>query len=377
MPRTCHFALAVAGATLALAGCSSTNNGADPNDPTTEQGASFATEFSVQGGLAELDNLDTGPEDSLLIHIVDFVQASEAADIPVLSPDSTPEEILSWAEAVGPAESGTDISLTMPEFVSSALADPEAMSEEFGWSVGAIDRYSEAAVRNERFTVLAGQISWTEGLPEVAPGVNTIGEGDDYAVNPASESKLRITGQPLRVGERDGLAAASLGTPPLAEWVDGSYQSFADNTDLAAAAESLDSHDVFSATLAQGSFGVETLAGEQSNPATLAKLSEEAVDEPFSVVGTGLTATDDGLGHVIVYVFDSREDAAAAQSQLETIWTTETSSPRGADLSEIVDSPVFEQEGQVVAVTAPVSDSAPPQMFTRMLSNHDLAFVHD
>lgn len=377
MSKTYRFVLAVAGASVALTGCSSTNNGGAPSEPTSEQDASFATEFSVHGGLAELDNVDTEPKDPVLIHMVDFDQASAAADIPALSPDSTPEEIRSWAEAVGSGQSGAGISVTTPEFLSSVLADPEAISEEFGWSFGAVDRYSEAAVGSERFTVLAGQVSWPEGLPEVAPGVKTVGEGDDYASNPDSASRLRITGRPLRVGERDGLAAASWGTPPLEEWVDGAYQSFADSAGLEAAAESLDSHDVFSATLAQRSFGIETLAGMQGTPETLEKLSEEAVDEPFSIVGTGLTATEDGLNHVIVYVFDSPEVASAAQPQLETIWTTKTSSSLGTNFSEIVDSPVFEQDGQVVMITAAVSDSAPPQLFTGVLFNGDLAFLHD
>ncbi len=341
---------------------------------------SFDVEFSVRGGLGELAQLDADADHSITIEMIDYNEAAAAVGATPLGSDASGEDVFTWIGSVGfgdsVADGGTGLSLTPPRLIGDAdLSRPESVVEEFGWSFGAIDRFTEVSIGSDgRFTTLVGDLAWADGLAEVAPGVSTIGEGPDGEVNDAARTDLRRLGRPVRVGERGDFIAASLATAPVGAWAQGTHQAYTSNDELFAAAESLDANGVFQATLLKAPFGIDRLLPPDADD--LEQITDAAVDQPFSTVGIGLAATDDGVGHVIVYVFATDDDAAAATRQLAEVWTTGASIVGGPDFHELLGEPTITQRGQTVVVTGALPDTGSATDIINMVFRSDLPFIH-
>ncbi len=344
-----------------------------------DDGESFATSFSVLGGLAELPQ-SGDPDRSLTIEIVDYAAASAAVDLDILTPNSSTDDIVDWVVATGNptplAEGGNGLALSIPQLIPGrAVAVDGAIENEFGWTFGSISHYAEANAFPDRFTVLAGDLTWVDGLAEVAPDVRTIGDGEDGEFSTDGPTELRPFAQPLRVSERPGLVAASPDTPPIEAWATETQDSYAGVPELAAIATALDDREVFQALLLRASFGIgDSLVDSDARNAQ--QIIERLIDEPFSALGLGVAGSGDDLRYVVVYAFATPESAAAAAPQLETMWTSGRSLIDERPFTELIAGPTIAQDERLVIVTGSAPATAQGFATRAALAQGDVPFYH-
>lgn len=317
------------GLTLTLAACSdddTTTNGSTTDDSTTngtngdggDPGAvaDFTEEFSIAGGLGQLPVPE--PE-NYVIQMGDLETFSE------LSGTSRPADVSgvsTWVEALQ-AEHGAVVPFPM------SVGGPEAhdfgsFEEEAGWSVADVATYAEVHGGGHRFTLMTGEFSpdLVAGLPEVAEGVHTLGEGEDGVPVEGEASAGRPYGFPVRMLAEDGVLVSSHSTDDVTAWSAGSADTLADDADFAAVAEALDADGVFMATLAEGQ-PLEPIGPANISDEELAALAEErrAITQPFTAVGFGLSEEDGSLVITLAYAFPTPEAAEQATEELELMFT--------------------------------------------------------
>jgi hypothetical protein len=158
-----------------------------------------------------------------------------------------------------------------PSFIGSAR-EPVALIEAFGFALGEISTFVVLNIFVSKFMVLTGVAS-QQDLPEVAPGIRSVGEGEDFAQDLENRSLVRQFGRPFRIAERDERIGISLEAAPLVAWSDGSaIRTLADDDSLLAIAQLLDERNVVSAT-------IHTLEPGRAN---------------YEAVGIGWNEDDDG-----------------------------------------------------------------------------------
>lgn len=225
---------------LALAACG--------DDDGSSSGPESGAGFSVLAALGEVPAGIEGP-----IEVGDIAAAIELAG--VTRTDGRDSESLSaWLMQVtgGPIEGGT-----APVFVPVAeelgvmrWQLTEEFHEELGWSIVDVDWFVAAGHVPTRFAIAGGTFGdeALAGLPEVADGVVTAGEGDDYYMDLESRTAARILGDPLRLARDGDRIAISKSTRLVQMWLGGG-PSLADDPDLASVAEVLDETGVVGAFL--------------------------------------------------------------------------------------------------------------------------------
>lgn len=220
----CFVALA-----LALAACGEDDDASPDN----------AAGFSV---LAALGEVPAGVEG--MIETGDIAAALELAEI-TRTDARDGESVAAWLMRVtGVPVDGVAGPVFVPVATELGLTTAQRTDEfhdELGWSLVDVDWFIAAGQPPARFTVAGGQFqdSALEGLPEVAEGVVTAGEGDDHFVDLQGRTAARPLGDPLRLARDGERIAMSKSTPLVQRWLEGG-QSLADDPDLAAVAEVLD-----------------------------------------------------------------------------------------------------------------------------------------
>lgn len=241
-------------------------------------------------------------------------------------------------------DGGIGLQIRVPLAQNAALSH-EAWSAETGLSLNDIDRAAELSVGRDTFVALVGPGGWNPDAPEIAEGVHTLGEGDDYSQNLEGRTVLRPLGMPLRIAELDGVLAMSRSTATIEAWHSGTAATLGDDPRFIAAATELDRAGAIAATI---------FATDFARP-------DGVVDAPFEVIGIGNSFGDGAAIETIVYVFADEGAAAASKDELQSAWASgsERDSPdvaygdRQASL-EVISS------GRTVVVTVgvPVDQSA-------------------
>lgn len=327
---SCFFAL-----TLALAACG--------DDDDSSAGSGSGGEFSV---LAALGEVPAGVEG--MIEMGDIAAAIELAGV-TRTDALDGESVASWVRAVtgGPMDDGGVAPVFVPmaeELGFSRVQITDEFHDELGWSLVNVDWFVAAGQPPTRFAVAGGEFGdeALDGLPEVADGVVTAGEGDDYYVDLENRTAARILGDPLRLARDGDRIAMSKSTPLVQRWREGG-ESLADDADLASVASTLDDVGVVGAFL----YG---LGGEDSEAPTL-----------------GIGWSVDGETPVVTVVH--RFGAEASVDDVRSEWESALENPQ-IDGIELADVSV---DGQTAVVSLRVT-AGPPSRVLNMVMNRSLPF---
>jgi len=241
--------------------------------------------------------------------------------------------------------------VAFPASLLQSAAEPEALIEEFGFGIGEIETFTVLEALPAQFMVFSG-VSPRNDLPEVAPGVLTVGDGEDLIQDFENVSAVRRLGRPWRVAERDGFVGISLETAPLVAWHDDSVQqTLADDPSLLAVAQRLDEVGVVSASLSTS----DSFAG-------------------FEASGIAWTEDDDGPVGVVVLSYPSE---AAAADRLGAVTAGFDEEPRsGAAVPSermVVDS--VELRGAEIVMVVHFLPETNPQILLDMWSRREGPFA--
>lgn len=340
---------------LALAACGdddgdSSDSGAATNTDTSsdtstdtggDSGGDSGGDFSVMAALGEVPAGLEGP-----IEMGDIVAALEVVGL-TRTDSIDGESVLGWIRPItgAPGDDGpSPVFVPIPEELGlSRMQFVDEFHDELGWSVVNVDWFVAAGDPPTRFAVAGGQFDDTalDGLSEVADGVVTAGEGDDYFVDIANRTTARPLGDPLRLARSGDRIAMSKSTPLVETWLRGG-DTLADDPDLAAIAGALD--DV-------GVVGAFLHAGEGRSGA----------------VSIGLGWSVDGETPVVTVVH--RFGAEASADDVRSEWESALENPALSGL-ELGDVSV---DGETAVVTLRVTDG-PPSRVLNMMYDRSLPF---
>ena len=352
-------------------------------------GLGVGEEYTVLGALAELP---PAQDDTFQVQTADLTAATELAGL------ERPQE--PDPAAVGPWISpltGLAISVEDEEFAPVFMPPPTVaygpglqliaeFDELAGWSLVDVDSYVEYSTPPHSFTVLSGEFDDTtlEHLPEAGDGVRTVGEGEDLHTDLTAISAVSRIGQPVRMGQEDGLLAVSGRTDPVQDWLGDPEETLADHEGLAALAGALDEAEVVSAMLSVG--GSSTLREGHPLTESVAPDAETALDQleerldylpehAFDAVGIGWAALEGEPVMVVAYHFGDAEAAEASVEPLETVFTEGESTQTGRPLATLFEVDEIAADGPVVVATLHAADPRAPHSLPSLLMARDLPFL--
>lgn len=269
------------------------------------------------------------------VRMVDFENLSLAVGVDRDAEGERAAEALRDALQAGPV-----VSVYQPSLTRNLFSDTQAWEAEAGFIFADIDTVASIEAAPDSFTLLEGPVGWSAGTVDHVEGLRTIGVTDDYEQDLDGFTALRPIGRALRVTERNGVLAASIATPLLADWSDDSAELLGDDERFLIAARHLDAAGAVSAVL--------RMDDHQHDSAT--------IPEPFSVVAIGGSIVDGRRVETVVYVF--ADDAAASSSAREVarIWNEGARSWQDPPIpfSAPYESIDVEAEGRAVIVTMTV-----------------------
>lgn len=345
MSRNRYSMLRVLGCALLIASCSA----------SVDIPAGLEPGFSVEAALAQIPVeavAETGA--SIQIVVADVDAAAEQARLvrPIDSRDA--DEVFSFfGPLTGVSRSGEPMRVFVPFpqfFANRAVGDPAGFEDEIGFSPADVRTFVALEAAPANFVVVTG-VSAVTGLPEVAPGVTTIGEGEDYEQSLEQTTTARPLGRPWRLAQQDDVLAASLATAPLSVWLEGSPRgTLADNRDLMAVARRLDEEQVVSAYLA------------------------EVEDRRYFNVGLGWDARDGQARGVVVFALGSERAAQSALGLLEGSFEG-VSFASNRPLAELVSLEKIEVRGAEIVAIVRFPDGRPPSTTLQMLITEDGPFA--
>lgn len=324
---------------------------ADPADDGADAADDAATSFSVLAALAQIPESATDDARLLQVSVGDIEAAADQAR---LRPPLDPADVDDLLEFIGPLTGFSPDDRPMRVFVPfparlrDGIGRVDQFIEEAGFSPGEVTSFVALESSPAEFLVLDG-VTAPSGLPEVAPGVLTFGEGNDFEIGIDGRSVLRALGRPLRVGQQGDQLALGLSTPAVVDWLDGAGPTLADNPALAAVASRLDEEQVVSGFL---------LTREVS----------------YRSVGLGWRADDRGPRGVIVLSYDSEATANAAFDDVSASMVGE-SVITGLPMTDLVIVEQIEVRGAEIVATVEFAPEREPIVIFNLLVRGDGPFA--
>lgn len=323
--------------------------------PSTAAAAAPAGSWSVAAALAEVP--DTGADIfevvtadlSAIEALFGLERPSSLADVDAVLDDwvlpltfpGTPEyrELPLWVAI-------------QPPLLPADVRRIGELDELLGWSLLDVDAFVHYQPEPPGYLVtVAGEFAddALAGLTEVAPGVVTNADGEDFTVDPSAISGLDALGRPVRLARTDDRIAMSLGTPLAADWLDRTGPTLAEDAHIGDIAAALDDAGVLTAHLFRFDFTAGAMLVDESSP-----LAEDAawITEPFEAIGIGWTVAPDGEPTVVLaYATDG--DPAELAEQVERAFVEGVSLVTAEPLVSIFgdDDPEVAVDGSVVTVT--------------------------
>lgn len=344
-------------------------------------------DYTVLGALAELPGPTTP---GLMIQTGDLTAATEAAGLQ--RPDAP--EAHAMTEWIGPligapVAEGSDPS---PIFVPVAevfnvqqLIRHEEYETALGWSLVDVDSFAEMSLPPDRLAVIAGDFSEDTvlaDLPEVAEGVVTYGEGEDFSVDPGAGSAINTLGTPVRLAHQDGRIAASTSTPRVEEWLSGPEETLADDTALAGVASALDERDALSALLLSGGdFAGSAILGQlgasEAQQEQLKSHLEALPSTAFGTVGIGWGVADGAADITVAYHLGTENAAEQAVPEFESLYRDGVTLTSGQEVSKAVELVSVEADGEVLVVQVRPTETSHVRWLVDQLQRRDVPFAHN
>ncbi len=345
---------------------------------------SSGDDYTVLGALAELPvSTDT---DGLMIQSGDLVAATELAGLERPSePDI--DAVASWIfPLTGLPREDKFAPLFVPlgqVFNYQYLRDIAEFDTALGWSLVDANAFVEQSTPPESFAVITGDFDETTLNPdliEVADGVVSYGEGEDFEPDLSEANPVDRLGRPVRLAWDGDRIAASFSTTFVQQWLAGPDETLADDAALAAVATALDQADVVAAVLTRVEAGFDQLgSGQPISSEVLAELQDVVQDQvplaPFDAVGFGWNAVDGEAAITVAYHFSSAEEAADSVASLERLYREGLSLVTNQPISESVTIEDIAAAGDVVSVSLSLPDDSRPQVIYEMLLRRDLPFI--
>ena len=253
--------------------------------------------------------------------------------------------------------------------------------EEVGWSVLDAETFAERQTLPALFTVVSGDFdssTFPSDLAEVADGVVTAGEGDDFAQDLLNQTAARPFGAPLRMALQTPYLAASPSTDAVSAWLDGSAETLASDPELSAVAGARDDAGVVAAVLTSG---LTRSLGDQVTSATaLEKLKSELAGaiptDPFTTVGIGWAAEDGDAVITVAYKFATDKAASGAVPAFEKMFADAPSTVSSTPLSELYSLQEAKNDGSVAILTLAPGDAGDVSQIYEAMLQYDLPFVY-
>lgn len=343
------LAVAVLNACSADAEVSTADGTAADGEISTADGTvadAEAAGFSVAAALAQLpasaaDEAGSGLE----VYAADLEVGADQAGLTPPADPTDPEQVFEFISALAGPTDGRRARLfvPLPADLLTAAGNTEAAVDELGFAVASIASFVSVEAPPARFLVVSG-VELPEGLPEIAPGVGTIGSGEDGEIDPEHRTAIRPLGRPLRVAEQDGQVALSPWTDPVTDWLDGAPSgTLASDPTLAALAEQLDAESVISAAM----FVFD--------------------GRPYRGVGLGWAADDRGPLGVAVFDYASTAEAELDRARVEAGFAGDGDGS-DAPVAEYLAVQTLEIRGSaIVAVVEFPPDSMPDRLYQLLL----------
>ncbi len=338
---------------------------------TTERFGS-GEQFSVRAALDQIPLAYASNEAGRMeIYIADLVSAGEVngQSPPVGSDDAT--EAAAW---IGPMTGfGEGIAFApVPFALRESVGDLAGYRSEVGFALTDVDSSIEVVALPNSVTILAGNLEPTSTI-EVAEGVLTIGEGDDFAIDLENPSTARPFGRPLRLAALDGLVALTPSTELASAWLDANSPRLAQDQSMVIAADALDSQGVLGAALFRSQFSSD-LAPIFLDGVADADI-EVPISVPFDTVGLGWGADSGEPVLTLVYVTDSKSAAETMAGELRALLAEEESLVTRQPFVNLLLVREVKVEGPAVVASLQPSPGTSLQILLDMLMQRDLLFV--
>ncbi|MFV0307461.1 MAG: hypothetical protein ACK5OX_06935 [Desertimonas sp.] len=337
----------------------------EPTSSTSPASARPASEldtgdgYSVVGAIAELP-ARVLEDDRYLLSTANLEAAAEQAGLP--SDDGDGLTVLTGDPRTRHGEA-PPMFVQRPDWMLLAMDDPGRMREQVGWDLADVDAF--AAISRpppNGFTVVAGDFDdvLPESLRPLAPGVVTLGEGDDGEQHLGHPTALSYVGTPQRLAADDHRLAFGPLLDDVVAWEDDGAQRAVATDDLGvlAVANALDDAGAVSAVVA----GMPR--GEAS-----------AISVPIDVVGIGFAADDGRAVITVAYHVVEGGDHEQARGEIRSAFTTALSAAPGPPQSELVSVIDVVATGDAVVATLTVPAGESPGMMLSLLELEAAPFV--
>lgn len=281
------------------------------------------------------------------------------------------DEVVRWVVQLGSGVEPNRSELTIPmPFEFSFPSYPMMAEEILGIDTGALERYAALYSVPFEMLVMEGDLGLSTDLDEVASGVFSFGDGEDYSVDLEARG-LNSIGRPVRIASEDGSTAMSPSTAAIERWVAGG-DSLAADDDYLAAAQALDAAGALGANFVEGAF--DRLPFDDTDlTETMSELA--VITEPFELVALGATFDDGVPGNAVVYVFADEQSGDAALAGVEAAWTSvELVTIPGSSIDDRFEFEAIERTGNVVTVRLVPADSSDTTRIYDLLARSELQF---
>lgn len=275
---------------------------------------------------AQLAAVPAGAADAsepVRIVITDLERLSELAGLAGPDADRTGDELARWTGdmtfQVAASPSSKPVGF-LPNPVGSVAAWTVAddVRAATGVALGGVERMITVESPPLAFTVMSGDVELSDSLTDVGDGVVSYGDGDDLSIG--EPTSWNQTGAPVRFATNDGAIAWSRTGDLAAEFAAGAERTLADQPELGALADTLDSYGSVSAYLVAGQFDARPPL--RANPAQAEEFRSRVPDvDRFTTVGLGVTVVEGEARTIVAYAFADEDAAAAALDALTTAWS--------------------------------------------------------
>ena len=284
-------------------------------------------------------------------------------DRPTGSTDA--DELVDWLGPMSGMRPGP-VHVELPPNIRSGLIQMEEYHDEVGFAISEVDAFVSWSALPIEGTVWAGDLD-VAATTKVADGVVTLGTGDDHEIDFEGRTAARPLGTPLRFAEAGGLVLTTSSSDLASAWLDPQLATLDDDPAFVAAAELLDERGVLSAAPYRNDFSV--WADGIAEPAAA------VISEPFDTVAIGWGVEGRGAVISVVYVFGGETAAAAAVSEIETAWTSD-SGRTGQPIADGLVLDAVDVTGAAVVATLSLTGAEIPSVVLQMRYRLDSPFVH-
>ena len=353
-----------------LAACSG-NGSDDVGEDGTGAVLAFGSgeRFSIEAALAQIPAEVSQDDDPafLQITVADILAGSELAGTSRPTGSTDVDEVADWLQPMLFGDA-SPVFLPLPTELVRDVTQIEEYRNELGFAISDVDASIEIAAGAASTVVLVGDINPNDAT-EIAPGITSFGEGDDFETNFDDRTAARSLGRPLRIAEIDDLVLTSRSTPTVSAWLDPTSARLSDDTTLSEMARVLDNTGVVGAAVFRFDFS--------SPPGSADDGTDPPISTPFDTVAIGWGVDAGNAQITVVYATGSEEAASSAREEVERAFSTDSPGAFGRPITEQLVVERVSADGTLVVATLGLrSDEVRPDVLIQLMNTRAAPFVY-